>query len=106
MIQNQEICHLTRYLRYLIRRPASDRVKTYPRYYFQFILMAFFLAARKRTRQCIYYSLNPITQIYQLTLKLFDHTVLPIVTYASEIFGFENLDSLERVHSNFLRRLL
>jgi hypothetical protein len=40
-----------------------------------------------------------------LILKLFDHTVLPILTYGSEIFGFENLDILERVHNNFLRKI-
>ena len=40
-----------------------------------------------------------------LILKLFDHTVLPILTYGSEIFGFENIDILERVHNNFLRKI-
>ena len=41
-----------------------------------------------------------------LTLKLFDHTVLPILTYGSEIFGYENLDIIEKVHNEFLRKLL
>lgn len=41
-----------------------------------------------------------------LSLKLFDHTILPILTYWSEIFGFENLDILETVHNDFLRKLL
>jgi hypothetical protein len=40
-----------------------------------------------------------------LTIKLFDHTVLPILTYGSEIFGYENLDLLEKVHNEFLRKL-
>lgn len=40
-----------------------------------------------------------------LTLKLFDHTVLPILTYGSEVFGFENLDMIESVHSDFLRKI-
>ena len=40
-----------------------------------------------------------------LTIKLFDHTVLPILTYGSEIFGFENIDIIEKVHNNFLRRI-
>lgn len=38
-----------------------------------------------------------------LMLKLFDNTILPILTYASEIFGYENLDILERIHLKFLR---
>ena len=40
-----------------------------------------------------------------LQLKLFDNTVLPILTYGSEIWGFENLDILERIHTHFLRRI-
>ncbi len=40
-----------------------------------------------------------------LTLKLFDHTVLPILIYGSEIFGYENIEILEKVHNNFLRKI-
>ena len=37
--------------------------------------------------------------------KLFDKTVLPILTIGSEIWGFENLDIIERIHTDFLRRI-
>ena len=40
-----------------------------------------------------------------LIIKLFDHTVLPILTYGSEIFGYENIDILEKVHNEFLRKI-
>ena len=40
-----------------------------------------------------------------LQLKLFDHTILPILTYACEVWGFENLSIVERIHSNFLRKI-
>lgn len=40
-----------------------------------------------------------------LILKLFDHTVIPILTYGSEVFGYENIDILEKVHNNFLRKI-
>ena len=40
-----------------------------------------------------------------LQLKLFDNTVLPILTYGSEIWGYENLDIIERIHTDFLRRI-
>ena len=40
-----------------------------------------------------------------LVLKLFDHTILPILTYGSEVFGFESLEILEKVHTNFLRKI-
>ena len=39
-------------------------------------------------------------------LKLFDSMVLPILLYGCEIWGYENLDIIENIHINFLRRLL
>jgi hypothetical protein len=48
------------------------------------------------------YNLNlPI----DLQIKLFDHTILPILTYGCEIWGFENIDAIEQFHCNFLRRI-
>ena len=41
-----------------------------------------------------------------LQLKLFDNTVLPILTYDSEVWGYENLDIIERIHTDFLRRII
>ena len=40
-----------------------------------------------------------------LQLKLFDHTILPILTYACEVWGFENISTIERIHSDFLRKI-
>ena len=40
-----------------------------------------------------------------LQLKRFDNTVLPILTLGSEFWGYESLDMLERVHTDFLRRM-
>ena len=40
-----------------------------------------------------------------LQLKLFDHTVVPIMTYGSEVLGFENLDTFEKIHTEFLRKI-
>lgn len=40
-----------------------------------------------------------------LQLKLFDHTVLPILTFACEVWGYENLDLIEKVHNDFLRKV-
>lgn len=51
------------------------------------------------------------TRIYNLDLpvdiqlKLFDQTILPILTYNCEVWGFENLEIIERVHTDFLRKL-
>ena len=38
--------------------------------------------------------------------KLFDQTILPILLYGCEIWGFENYDLIESVHVEFLRRVL
>lgn len=51
------------------------------------------------------------TRIYNLDLpidlqlKLFDHTIVPILLYGSEIWGFESLDIIEQVHNTFLRKI-
>ena len=40
-----------------------------------------------------------------LQLKLFDHTVLSIVTYACEVWGYENLDLIEKSTTIFFEKL-
>ena len=40
-----------------------------------------------------------------LQLKLFDSTILPIITYGCEIWGYENLEMFERIHTKFLRSI-
>ena len=41
-----------------------------------------------------------------LQLKLLDNTVLPILIYASEVWGYENCEILERIHNQFLRSII
>ncbi|MEW8548622.1 MAG: reverse transcriptase family protein [Candidatus Thiodiazotropha sp.] len=71
-----------------------------------------FLNARKhiveQSRKAMYLlfcRINNLDLPVDLQLKLFDHTVLPILTYACEIWGFENLDILEKIHTEFLRKI-
>ena len=40
-----------------------------------------------------------------LQLKLFDHTIIPILTYSCEVIGYENYQMLELVQNKFLRSL-
>jgi hypothetical protein len=40
-----------------------------------------------------------------LQLKLFDQTIVPILTYNCEIWGIENLDIIEKVQNEFLRKI-
>ena len=41
-----------------------------------------------------------------LQLKLFDFLVSPILLYASEVWGFENKASIEKVHLQFCKNIL
>jgi hypothetical protein len=41
-----------------------------------------------------------------LQLKLFDSLVSPILLYASEVWGFENKESIEKVHLQFCKNIL
>ena len=40
-----------------------------------------------------------------LQLKLFDSTILPIITYGSDVWGYENIEIMERIHNQFLRTI-
>jgi len=42
---------------------------------------------------------------FDLAIKLLDHTIVPILTYSCEVWGYEDLALIERVHCNFLRKL-
>ena len=71
-----------------------------------------FLTARKhiieQARKAMYLLFCRIDNLnlpIDLQLKLFDHTVLPILTYACEIWSFEKLDMIEKVHVEFLRKI-
>ena len=55
----------------------------------------------KKAMHLLYCRINNLNLTVYLQLKLFDHTILPILTYACEMFSFENLDMLENVHTDF-----
>lgn len=60
--------------------------------------------ARKATQLLLIRAKN-LDLPLDLQIKLFDNTVLPILTYGCEIFGYENIEILERVHLEFLRKI-
>ena len=71
-----------------------------------------FLCARKHIVQqakkamiLLFTRMNNLDIPIDLQLKLFDHTVVPILTYACEVWGYENLDMIEKVQNDFLRRI-
>ena len=59
----------------------------------------------KKAMHLLYCRTNNLNLPIDLQLKLFDHTVLPILTYACEIFSFENIEIIEKVHTSFLRKI-
>ena len=53
----------------------------------------------------LYKRLYNLNLPFDLAIKLFDHTIVPILTYSCEVWGYEDLALIERVHCNFLRNL-
>lgn len=73
-----------------------------------------FIEARKNVAQqakkamfCVLSRINNADLQIDLARKLFDSTVLPILTYGSEIFGYENIDIIIKSHMiSFWSRLI
>lgn len=72
-----------------------------------------FYQARKRlvdqaqkALYALYRKIQNISIPVDLQLKLFDSLVVPILTYSSEIWGFENKAIIEKVHLQFCKRIL
>ena len=49
--------------------------------------------------------INNLDLPIDLQIKLFDQTILPILTYGCEIWGYKNLEIIEKFHCNILRRI-
>lgn len=69
-----------------------------------------FLKARKyiaeQSRKALHYlytRINNLNLPIDLQIKLFDHTIIPIMTFGCEVWGFEDTTILERIHVEFLR---
>jgi len=59
----------------------------------------------KKAMHILYTKIYNLELPIDLQLKLFDHTILPILTYGSEVWGYESLDAIEKVHNEFLRKI-
>jgi hypothetical protein len=51
---------------------------------------------------CLYRKLRNISIPIDLQFKLFDTLMLPILTYGSEIWGYENTKQLEKQYAAYL----
>ena len=72
-----------------------------------------FLKARKhiaeQARKAMHLLQMRIKNLYlpvDLQLQLFDHTIMPILTYSCEVWGFENCGIVELIHTQFLRSII
>ena len=72
-----------------------------------------FCTARKKITEqaqkalsALYRKIKNISIPVDLQLKLFDILVSPILLYASEVWGFENKDLIEKMHLQFCKNIL
>ena len=59
----------------------------------------------KRALHLLYKRIYNLHLPFDLLLKLFYHTIVPILTYASELWGDEDLSIIEHGHREFLRNI-
>ena len=60
----------------------------------------------RKALYCLYRKLRNISIPIDLQFKLFDTPILPIITYGSEIWGYENTKQLKKLHLQFCRNIL
>ena len=59
----------------------------------------------KKALHLLYKRINNLHIPIDLQIHLFDHTILPILLYGCEVWGFSNLNMIEIVHNQFLRNI-
>ena len=60
----------------------------------------------KKAMHLLYKRIRNINIPIDLQLKLFDQTIVPILLYGCEVWGFQNTQLIENVHNEFLRHIL
>jgi hypothetical protein len=60
----------------------------------------------RKVLYCLHRKLRNILIPIDVQFKLFDTLMLPILTYGSEIWGYENTKQLEKLHLQFCRNIL
>ena len=60
---------------------------------------------QKKAMYLLFVRINNLNLPLDLQLKIFDNKVLPILTYGCEIWVYENNDMVERLHTEFLRKI-
>jgi hypothetical protein len=60
----------------------------------------------RRAMFCLYKKIRNLDLPIDCQLKLFDHTIVPILTYWCEVWGYGDLSLIEKVHTYFLKYVL
>ncbi|MEW8548549.1 MAG: reverse transcriptase family protein, partial [Candidatus Thiodiazotropha sp.] len=60
----------------------------------------------KKAMHLLYKRVRNLNLPIDLQIQLFDHTILPIMLYGCEIWGFQNTKLLENLHNDFLKNIL
>lgn len=72
----------------------------------------FFKARKKLVEQAsralfgVYKKITNLNLSVKCQLNLFDKMIVPILTYGSEVWGFENISILENIHLKFCKKVL
>ena len=59
----------------------------------------------KKALHLLYRKINTLHLPRDLQVHLFDHTILPILLYGCEVWGFQNTKLIDSVHNQFLRHI-
>ncbi len=60
----------------------------------------------KKAMHVLYTRIHTLDLSVDCQFKLFDQTIVPILLYGCEVWGFSNNDIIECVHTDFLRRVM
>jgi len=100
-------------LKFYINNKEIEIVKNYKYLGVIFARSGSFLATRKYLQEQAMKAMYSITKkcrfnnlSIECQLDMFDKAVVPILLYGSEVWGFENLDLLEKLHLRFSKHLL
>lgn len=64
------------------------------------------LEQANKSLYALYYKIRNLSLPIDVQLKLFDTLVAPILVYASEVWGFENKQNIEKMHLQFCKKIL
>ena len=59
----------------------------------------------RKTMYLLYKRIDNLHSPIDLQLKLFDHTLSPILSYGSDLWSYGNTDIIEKVHIEFLKKI-